>query len=198
MYASKLTKEIKNAALNLLTLINEKRDGRIKGRVCADGRKQRIYIRKYDVASPTMQLESLMITLLIDAYEGRGVATVDMVGAYLMADMNDTIIVKLTGESLKPICETNEKYKKFITIENGKEFLCKKLLKALYGCMQSAIFWYETFKGCLEALGFKLNKYDLFIANKIIDGNQCTVGLYVDDTKISHVKTKSSIRSLNN
>ena len=83
-----------------------------------------------------MQLESLMITLLIDAYEGRGVATVDMVGAYLMADMNDTIIVKLTGESLKPICETNEKYKKFITIENGKEFLCKKLLKALYGCIQ--------------------------------------------------------------
>ena len=121
--ASKLTKEMKNAALNLLTLIKEKRDGRIKGRACADGRKQRAYISKNDIASPIIQLENLMISLLIDAYEGRDVATANVFGAYLMADMNNTIIVKLTGEPVKLMCETNEKYKQFITIENGKEVL---------------------------------------------------------------------------
>ena len=63
-----------------------------------------------------------------------------------------------------------------------------KLLKAFYGYTQSAMLWYEKFKGCLEGLGFILNKYDLYIANKIIDGKQYTVGWYIGDTKISHVK----------
>ena len=63
-----------------------------------------------------------------------------------------------------------------------------KLLKAFYGYTQSAMLWYEKFKGCLEGLGFKLNEYDLYIANKIIDGKQYTVGWYIGDTKISHVK----------
>ena len=36
-------------------------------------------------------------------------------------------------------------------------------------------------------MGFKVNKYDRCVANKIIDGKQCTICWYVDDTKISHV-----------
>ena len=53
--------------------------------------------------------------------------------------------------------------------------------------MQSAILWYDTFKGCLEDMGFKVNKYDPCVANKTINGKQCTICWYVDDTKISHV-----------
>jgi hypothetical protein len=37
-------------------------------------------------------------------------------------------------------------------------------------------------------MGFELNPYDPCVANKIIDGTQCTVVWYVDDNKISHVK----------
>ena len=37
---------------------------------------------------------------------------------------------------------------------------------------------------------FKLNKYDPCVANKIINGKQCTICWYVDDTKISHVDEK--------
>ena len=36
-------------------------------------------------------------------------------------------------------------------------------------------------------MGFTLNPYDPCIANKIIDGKQCTIVWYVDDNKISHV-----------
>ena len=54
----------KREARNLITMIKQKRDGKIKGRACADGRKQRRHIKKEEVSSPTVQLESLMITLL--------------------------------------------------------------------------------------------------------------------------------------
>jgi len=56
--------------------------------------------------------------------------------------------------------------------------------------MQLALLWYITYKRYLKRLGFKLNKYDLCIANKIKDEKECTVDWYVDDAKISHVKTK--------
>jgi hypothetical protein len=36
-------------------------------------------------------------------------------------------------------------------------------------------------------MGFTINPYDPCVANSIIDGSQCTIAWYVDDTKISHV-----------
>jgi hypothetical protein len=35
-------------------------------------------------------------------------------------------------------------------------------------------------------MGFELNPYDACVANKLINGSQCTVLWYVDDNKISH------------
>ena len=89
----KMTHDEKKKALNLLTMVKKKRDGRLKGRAVVDGRKQRLYIKKEDVASPTVKLESLILSLLIDAHENRDVATADAVGAYLIADMKDHVIV---------------------------------------------------------------------------------------------------------
>jgi hypothetical protein len=45
-----------------LMYLKEKFDVRIKGRGCADGRKQRLWTDKRDSSSPTAALESLMIT----------------------------------------------------------------------------------------------------------------------------------------
>jgi hypothetical protein len=36
-------------------------------------------------------------------------------------------------------------------------------------------------------MGFTLNPYDQCVANCMIEGKQCTIAWYVDDTKISHV-----------
>lgn len=51
----------------MITMVKGKWDGRLKGRVVADVRKQRMYIKKEGVVSPTVKLESLVILLLIDA-----------------------------------------------------------------------------------------------------------------------------------
>lgn len=189
-HADELTMEQKKVALNLITLVTEKRSGQIKGRACADGRKQRRYIRKEEVTSPTIQLESLMLTLLIDAYENRDVATADVVGAYLMANMDDFVLVKVIGQSVEVMCEVDDNYKKIVTYERGKPVIYLRLKKALYGCMQSALLWYETFKSRLIDMGFTLNKYDPCVANSTINGKQCTICWYVDDCKISHADSR--------
>ena len=93
--ASSLTDKEKKIALNLLVVIKQKRCGKIKGRVVADGRKQRKYAQKEDATSLSMKLESLLVSLVIDGKENRDVATADIVGGYLLAGMKDTVIVKL-------------------------------------------------------------------------------------------------------
>ena len=53
MRADTLSKGQKRGALELLTLVKKKRCGRIKVRVCANGSKQRRYINKHKVSSPS-------------------------------------------------------------------------------------------------------------------------------------------------
>ena len=82
-----------------------------------------------------MQLESLILSLIIDAKEGRYIAMADVMGAYLLADMKDYVLVKLKVKSVDIICGVSEDYEKYISIENGKRVLYLRLKKALYGCM---------------------------------------------------------------
>lgn len=184
--AKKLTAQAKRRALNLITKVKLKRCGKVKARGCADGRKQRLYIRKEDVTSPTVQLESLIVTMLMDEHQHRDVATADISGAFLRADMKEFILVRITGDSVDIICEVHPEYRQHVTIEKGKQVLYVRLRKALYGCMQSALLWYEVFSEKLLKEGFKLNPCDPCVANKTIKGSQCTIAWYVDDTKISH------------
>ena len=95
--------------------------------------------------------------------------------------------MKLQGMFVDFMCDANPKYKKYICYENGVKTLYLKLLRALYGCIESALLWYELFVSKLEKMGFILNPYDKCVANKIIDGKQCTILWYVDDVKVSHV-----------
>jgi len=140
--ASKLAKEQKADALRAINLIKEKRSGILKGRTCADGSRQRALYTKEQTTSPTVSTDALMLSLMIDAYEGRDVATADVVGAYLMADLDEFTLLKLTGESVSIMCEVNPDYKNFVALENGKQVLYLRLLKALYGCVRSAFLWY--------------------------------------------------------
>ena len=91
-----------------------------------------------------------MITLLIDAHEKRDVATADVVGAYLLTTMDNFVMVKLTGVSAELMCKVNPTFKSYMVKEKGKNTLYLQLTRALYGCMQSALLWYNTFKSCLE------------------------------------------------
>jgi len=81
VHGNQLSKEQRAASLRHLMYLKQKRCGRIKGRGCADGRKQRIGTKKEDASSPTVAIESMMISCTIDAKEGHDVATCDIRGA---------------------------------------------------------------------------------------------------------------------
>ena len=73
------------------------------------------------MSSPTVELESLMISLLINAHEHRDVATANIVGAYLLADIDDFVLVKLNGETVDIMCQVNRTFEEYVTIEKGKK-----------------------------------------------------------------------------
>jgi hypothetical protein len=168
--------------------MKEKGCGKIKGRTCADGRTQRDLCTKDERSSPTVSTDALMMSLLTDAEERRGVATADVVGACLHADLKDFTVLRVEGESVDIMSTVSEECKKCAVHEHGKKVLYLKLLKALCGCVKSALLWYELFSGTLQEMGFQLNPYDTWAAkNKVIGGKQCTVCWCVDDNKISHL-----------
>ena len=49
----------------------------------------------------------------------------------------------------------------------------------------------DLYANTLKDIGFKINPYEKCISNKTINRNQCTIGWYVDDNKISHKEEKS-------
>jgi hypothetical protein len=128
-----------------------------------------------------------MLSILVEGWEKRDVATADVAGAYLKAKFDDFVVLRIEGASVDIMCRVNKEYEQYITYENGKKVMYLQLLKALYGCVKLSLLWYELFTGTLQGLGFKLKEYDLCVANKMINRKQCTMTWYVDDIKISHM-----------
>ena len=192
VHPSMMTREEKQNALRYLMYLKRKRCGRVKARGCADGRKQRKWKNKEDSSSPTPRLETIMLISLIAAKERRCVKCIDVPGAFMQADVDELIHVKMEGEMAKlyaSLCP--ETYNKFVTYEHGKPMLYLKLNKALYGTLQAALLFYKDLSGFLvNELNFELNEYDECVANKIINGKQCTIVWHVDDLQISHVDEK--------
>jgi hypothetical protein len=185
-------------AMNSLIFLTEKRDGRIKGRTCADGSKQRAWISKDEASSPTVALESVMLSATIDAKEGREVAVIDIPNAFIqtenikLKDHHEVDIIKVKGRLADMLYEIDpELYGPFMTKENGISVLYLELLRALYGMIKSPLLFYRKLRKDLESKGFKINPYDCCVANKIVNGKQLTVLFHVDDLKVSHKETKT-------
>ena len=186
VHATDLSETQQKGALRIINLIKEKRDGHLKGRSVADGQPQCAFYTKEETSSPTATPESVLLTALIDTVEDWHVVVADVTGTYLNADMDDFVLIRLSGEDVDMMCDANPAYEDFITKDNGKKTLFLQLKKALYGCVKSALLWYRLFRDTLQDLGFILNPYDPCVANANIKGSQCTIVWYVDDNKISH------------
>jgi Reverse transcriptase (RNA-dependent DNA polymerase). len=121
--------------------------------------------------------------------EGRDVAIADVVGAYLHALMDDFVAMKIVGREAELMCELYPEWKPHLRYcgKNKRAILYVRLKKALYGCVKSALLWYELYSSTLQDMGFEINPYDQCVANATIDGSQCTICWYVDDNMITHV-----------
>ena len=191
-----LTEQERRRAMESLLFLVEKRDGKVKARFVANGSSQREYMGREQSASPTVMTESIMITSVIDAKQGRDVMTCDIPNAFVQTEMDkgkkgERVTMKIRGALVDILLEMDyEKYGSFVTKEKGNRILYVAMSKALYGMLDSAILYYRKFRKDLEDHGYEVNPYDPCVANKRIDGKQHTVCWHVDDLKASHVHAK--------
>ena len=106
---NKLSTQQKNDALCTDLLLKEKRCGKLEGRTCADGNKQRPCISKEDSLFPTVLIESLINILVIDAQEGREIATANVMGSYLNTDMGGFLSMKIEGNMVDYMVQADQK-----------------------------------------------------------------------------------------
>lgn len=189
-----MTKEQRKAVIRAKMFVTEKffpNGGfdKIKSRLVARGDMQdRSLYGEDDTSAPTAELSSVFSIAAIAACESRYVATCDIGGAFLNADMfkgsGRTVIVKLDPHITKMLTKLKPDYESFVG-DDGHLFV--ELDKAMYGCIESAKLWYEHLRGVLvNDMGFVQNQYDQCTFNKTdSSGTQVTVILHVDDMKIT-------------
>jgi hypothetical protein len=115
--------------------------------------------------------ESLFLSCVIDAKEERDVATCDIPGAFMQADMEGTVHMRLEGEMAELIVKLDPKlYRKYVHYERGKPVIYVRLKKALYGTLEAALLFWKKLSKSLEKWGFEKNPYDSCVANKMING----------------------------
>ena len=188
MEAKPLTTTQRREALGYLMFLKRQHSGKIKARGCADGRPQRAYIPREDARAPTVSMEAVFMTAVIDAMENRTVAVVDIPGPFMQADMDPGVYMRIDGAMAELLMEIDyDMYHPHMVKEKGELIIYVELLKALYGTLRAARLFWETLSGKLQEWGFTLNPYDSCVANKDVDGQQCTITWHVDDLKISHV-----------
>ena len=165
--AKELTREQKKEALAYLMFLKRKRGGKIKGRGCADGWKQRAYTAKEDAASPTVANEAMFLTAVIEAMEGREVAVFDVPGTFMQADMDELVHVRFNGKMVELLLEIDkDMYGPCVTTEGWQQVMYVELLKALYGTFRAARLFWEKLSGKLVEWGFTMNPYDSCMATR--------------------------------
>jgi len=97
-----LTKKQKEQIVESHIFVEQKRDGLIKARKVIGGNKQRDYITKEDVSSPTATAEAVMLTCVIDAQEDRDILVIDIPNAFVQTVVNEEdaehhVIVHIRG-----------------------------------------------------------------------------------------------------
>jgi hypothetical protein len=114
-----LTYNKRKKALLLLMFLKEKRDSLVKAHMCMDGRKQKDGTwSKQDTTLPTVAMELLFITAIVDAYEGHDVACFNIPGAFLHADVKEDITMVLKGRLAELMVQvTPNLYRKYITVD---------------------------------------------------------------------------------
>ena len=102
-----MTSEQRKRALESLIFLTQKRDETIKAKAVANGSKQRIWMDKDEKRSPTVMLESIMLTCVIDAYEKRDVAVVDIPNAFIQTKHEGKVVhMKVRGQLATILCST--------------------------------------------------------------------------------------------
>ena len=140
----------------------------------------------------------MLLSCIIDAKERRDVATVDILGTFMQGDQDETVHMRLEGTLAELLTKCDPKlYRQYVVTENNKPVLYVEQIKALYGTLRTALIFWRKLTSKLVEWGFAINPYDWCIADKQINGQQCTLVWHVDDMKISHADSSVADNIIN-
>ena len=156
-----------------------------KARLVAGGHRQDRSV--FDsVSSGTVSTSSVFMVAAIAAVEKRSVCVIDFPGAYLNSPLPEdhpNVYMRIDKELSAIACKIVPGFQEYIR-EDGSSVV--KLKKALYGCVQSSLVWYNTLTNKLKTLGYSVNDQDVCVMNKIdSNGNQVTIVIHVDDIMLT-------------
>jgi hypothetical protein len=137
---------------------------RHKARLVAKGFSQQEGVDYSNTYSPVMSYDSLRALLSIAATEDLTVWQADVVTAFLIPELAETIYMDQPEG----------------TSRSGEEGLVCRLRKTLYGLKQSPAEWYKRVTGALASLGLQPCS-DECIFTGTLGGVAVRVGLFVDD-----------------
>ena len=141
-----------------------------------------------DVSSPTVSTEAIFVNVALAARERRHVVTLDVGTKYLYAHNRFENYMELKAPFAAAIVKQNPKWRKYL---DAKGKMVVRLKKALYGCIESALLWYEYLTNVLGELGFKANAYEPCVLNAMMNDIQVTITLHVDDLLVSSVSQEN-------
>ena len=58
------------------------------------------------------------------------------------------------------------------------------------GCSYQLYYFTKKFRRDIESIGFRVNPYDAYVANRDVQGTQHTVVWHVDNIKSNHIDPK--------
>ena len=153
---------------------------KMKARLVAGGHRQdRSLYTDEETSSPTASLTAVFAQAALAAHRGDSILTLDHKAAYLNAVMKGPVVKMILSKEVSTIlCEISNEFKVYLRA-NGT--ILVQLEKALYGCIQSAVLWYDELSSTIGGLGYTKNPYDTCVYNKIRDGNIDSILVYVDD-----------------
>ncbi|CAJ1943974.1 unnamed protein product, partial [Cylindrotheca closterium] len=188
--------EQKKAQSAMMLLAEKQFEKTIKGRLVYRGDGTRERLSREDTASPTALQEAITTTCVIDAHKGRDIMTLDVPNAFIQTYMpdakegEDRVYMKITGMMVQILIDMAPEYREYVVLENRKPIIYVRVLRAIYGMLQSSLLFYNQFQSDLEAKQFVFNLYDLCVANKVVNEKQQTVRFHVDDLMSSHMDPK--------
>jgi hypothetical protein len=99
-----LSDDERRKTVDALMFLGKKRDKTVKGRMVYNSKPTREWLSREDSTSPTAALESIMLTAIVDAKEGRDVMTCDIPDAFIQTKLPDIkdgdkrfVSMKITG-----------------------------------------------------------------------------------------------------
>ncbi len=127
--------------------IGQKQIGETKARMVAGGNTQRGHVTKEESSSPTVSTKAVLLTLVVDAHEGRDVAVVDIPHAFIQTkvdDAKDRVIIWTPGEIVDWLVKVAPKvYASYVAMNSkGVNSLLVECYNTIYGIMVAGLLYY--------------------------------------------------------